>query len=255
MHSYFTVYTKDKNLRLAITVQPLTFRGPHTSHTMPGSTLPNLLSYTRAYLRSPIIVFKDFVLLCLALQGCIVLLYPDDVCRDRNIALLPRETASLGGPTPLGTCNCGNSVAQAIEMGCKYDALAAAWLPPQCRDEALTREFEMAGVGPGGQWQYWKDENFTQEIPRNELGMHADEPGFLFHAVAEWHFLHCIFYWRKQFRARSTGVFVEPRYNTEGHINHCTSILRDGLEGKVVSGVLLVSDPRPGSALDDAAME
>lgn len=47
-------------------------------------------------------------------------------------------------------CYCGNSTMEAKSMGCKYDSLAAAWLPEHCRDDELTAEFELSGPGENG---------------------------------------------------------------------------------------------------------
>jgi hypothetical protein len=44
-------------------------------------------------------------------------------------------------------CDCGESVAEAISLGCKFDALSMAWLPEHCRDDELTAEFDMTGKG------------------------------------------------------------------------------------------------------------
>jgi hypothetical protein len=32
-------------------------------------------------------------------------------------------------------CSCGRNLAEARANGCKYDSVAAAWLPPACRDD------------------------------------------------------------------------------------------------------------------------
>ena len=58
----------------------------------------------------------------------------------------------------------------------------------------------------------------------------------------EWHVVHCIFYWRKQIRARHTGVTVEPRYNSEGHTHHCGAVFRERGDPGVMAGVALKSD-------------
>jgi hypothetical protein len=55
---------------------------------------------------------------------------------------------------PPSSCRCGESVAEALSLGCKYDSLAVAWLPPHCRDDELTAEFEAQGTGPNGSWTY-----------------------------------------------------------------------------------------------------
>lgn len=47
-------------------------------------------------------------------------------------------------------CYCGTSSTEAKSMGCKYDSLAAAWLPEHCRDDELTAEFDRSGDGPNG---------------------------------------------------------------------------------------------------------
>jgi hypothetical protein len=51
------------------------------------------------------------------------------------------------------TCNCGNSIAEALSKGCKYSQMAPAWLPPACTDEELDRKFEDRGNGPNGTWR------------------------------------------------------------------------------------------------------
>lgn len=55
------------------------------------------------------------------------------------------------------SCSCGRSVREAIANGCKYDLLASAWLPEQCRDDELTAEFSASGPGPNGEWTYVSD--------------------------------------------------------------------------------------------------
>ncbi|RAK97888.1 uncharacterized protein BO80DRAFT_326788, partial [Aspergillus ibericus CBS 121593] len=121
-------------------------------------------------------------------------------------------------------CDCGDSVSEAKSLGCKYDTIAAAWLPPYCIDADLTAEFDLAGDGPGGRWHYWIDSNHTAEYSLEEVGMLADRPGSFFWTTPRWHFMHCLFYWRKQQRAKFTGVVIERRYDTERHVKHCGEI-------------------------------
>lgn len=64
----------------------------------------------------------------------------------RQVPFLNGDSLSSG---PQG-CYCGTSSAEAKSMGCKYDSLAAAWLPEHCRDDELTAEFDHSGDGPNG---------------------------------------------------------------------------------------------------------
>jgi hypothetical protein len=140
--------------------------------------------------------------------------------------------------TMLMQCDCGHSTAEAISLGCKYDSLAAAWLPEHCRDDELTAEFETKGPGPNGSWIYWADSNHTHELSLGEIAVMADDPSARFHMSYDWHVIHCIFYWRKQYRSRFNGKTVEPRDDSEEHIMHCEKVITNKVWG-TVAGVAL----------------
>ncbi|KAF4334293.1 hypothetical protein FBEOM_11878 [Fusarium beomiforme] len=192
----------------------------------------------------PWLLLKDLVLLSLAVPGFVALVAPSVACTQVQGILAAKSNQVIINTAPLGHCNCGSSVAEAVEMGCKYDALAAAWLPDQCRDDALTAEFERMGHEKDGKWPYYSDRNLTSKILAEDLGHKADEPGFLFYSTGEWHMAHCLFYWKKQFRARFNNITVEPRYDNERHIQHCITVLLQprALKGVVQAGVELDSD-------------
>lgn len=116
------------------------------------------------------------------------------------------------------TCSCGTSVAEATAMGCQYDVLSSAWLPPRCRDEEISTEFDKAG--PGGAWSYFEDANGTIPIDLSALGQ-LTNTGRSYYATNTWHLVHCFYFWKKQYRVRFTGVTVEGWGDTEPHIDHC----------------------------------
>ncbi|KAK7754600.1 hypothetical protein SLS62_003383 [Diatrype stigma] len=196
--------------------------------------------------------------------------------------LLPILSMSRSGSTAARTlsCNCGETVAEARANGCVYDSLAAAWLPPHCRSEAITAEFEAAGPLPpdrwGNTWGYWADQNQTQALTVEEVSLLPEaarrgEPAHFF-ATHEWHVLHCVYYWRKMWEAGKRreeeegrrewewefggaddgdGADVQPlviekRYDTLMHIQHCMAMLmKKGVDPDSVAaeaGVALHSD-------------
>ena len=155
------------------------------------------------------------------------------------VVRLPIVSGS-GTVRPL-SCNCGNSVNEARANGCKFDPLAFAWLPSHCRDEELTYEFERQGTGPDGRWLYWADDNRTTELSAEEISLLADNPTDRFYTSWEWHVEHCFFYWRKLHRSRFTGVTLEKRFDSEGHIGHCKKLILNGGRG-TLSGIGLNSD-------------
>ena len=113
-----------------------------------------------------------------------------------------------------------------------------AWLPEHCRDDELAEEFNTMGDGSNGTWIYYADRERTIQIDPNEVAGLGDRPEALVHMSVQWHTIHCIFYWRKQFRTRSNGKIVEPRSDSEHHIKHCGQIFLSPGSG-TKSGVAL----------------
>ncbi|KAI5918038.1 hypothetical protein F4810DRAFT_609597 [Camillea tinctor] len=171
------------------------------------------------------VLFRILVSL-LALYGLLSLLY----------TVIPEQTRS---------CNCGETVEEALANGCVYDSLAAAWLPPHCRSAAITEEFESVGPNEpdrwGNTWGYWADKNKTQPMSLEEVSMLPESARrggqVFFYSTHEWHVKHCIYYWRKMWESsrRARGfpgsggeageLVIEKRYDTLMHIEHCMAML------------------------------
>jgi hypothetical protein len=134
--------------------------------------------------------------------------------------------------SPPWSCYCGSNTTAALSIGCRLDTLAMAWLPPHCRDDELTAEFDLAGDNPDGSWTYWADNNFRRALSPAEVGALADDPAALVYMTRRWHEVHCLFYWKKEFRTRWTGKVVERRYDTEGHVKHCAKLLLNPVTGE-----------------------
>ena len=148
-------------------------------------------------------------------------------------------TRVMGAMTdPSKRCWCGDTNEEAIRMGCVYDHLAVDWLQPRCVDAALTREFDAAGPGPNGTWSYYVRNNIPPFSPAfvAVAASQVDElarQGRSYYATTEWHVEHCLFTWRKQFRAIRGKVELEPWNDHEEHVEHCRrkimDILRRGI--------------------------
>ncbi|PIG85366.1 hypothetical protein AARAC_002814 [Aspergillus arachidicola] len=142
------------------------------------------------------------------------------------------------------SCNCGETVSEAIANGCRYDSFAAAWLPPACRNDELIDRFERAGPNPDGSWQYYGDKNKTQVLSLEEVSM-LPETGGHFFTTHQWHLVHCAYYWKKMFLAKEYGTIIEHRYDNLAHLEHCEMMFlkRDPLDTIVAeAGVALHSD-------------
>ena len=83
---------------------------------------------------------------------------------------------------------------------------------------------------------YYTDFDKTDIMTEEEVGRLADVHGKFF-TSQEWHIKHCSYNWRKLFRQKQTGVTLERRSNTYGHLGHCEDmfLLRDPL-GFITTG-------------------
>ncbi|KAG4435257.1 hypothetical protein IFR05_009253 [Cadophora sp. M221] len=145
-------------------------------------------------------------------------------------------------PSLLKGCDCGKSTSEARALGCKYDSLATAWLPPHCRDDELTEEFNKAG--PNGTWIYYRDPDHKIPITLEEIALLPDHPATnTFYMTQRWHRLHCLYYWKKGYRARTNGKMVEPRSAGYSHIDHCIIVIMQDHYGSS-AGVALNTDKR-----------
>lgn len=211
-------------------------------------------------------IVKDIVLVALGVFGL--------------FALLSSQHTGTGSSAPRdpwrASCYCGESTSEAKTMGCKYDALSAAWLPAHCRDDELTAEFLAHKDGP---WHYWADQSHTKELTLDEVGelgkrippplLHprgprpdvvhvgiqtslkvpliltyreANDPGALFHSTGWEHRTHCLFYWRKEHNCTARGgEWIGD------HVQHCIEIIDiEGGYGSVSDVVLDAYVPNVG---------
>ncbi|KAI1182815.1 hypothetical protein F5B17DRAFT_418752 [Nemania serpens] len=129
-------------------------------------------------------------------------------------------------PHSLNDCYCGVTIEEALSLNCIYDALSTAWLPPYCRDDELTEDFDRAGPGANGSWEYFADPDGTVPLSLHEVGL-LGETGGTFWVSRDWHIAHCLFYWQKYYRMRTTNVIMEKRFDSLHHIQHCTKLARN----------------------------
>lgn len=102
-------------------------------------------------------------------------------------------------------CWCGNTVAEAVSLGCQYDDIAGDWFPEKCIDHGLLAEFTQAGPGPGGGWQYYKDRKGKEKIHTSNMSDYTISVGAYF-ATRRWHASHCLYnYLEKAVQVSATG--------------------------------------------------
>jgi hypothetical protein len=134
-------------------------------------------------------------------------------------------------------------------MRCEYVPVAAAWLPPHCRDKELEEEFDRSGPGINGEWAYYADHNGTRKYSRDEMANFGGVGGdFRIYTSRAWHIVHCVYYWKKQIRLSQTGAIMEPRFAGEGHANHCLEDFLDPINPELIAAGQQISLTSSGQA-------
>jgi hypothetical protein len=142
----------------------------------------------------------------------------DRVCIDRDIKY-----------------TCGNSTEQALELGCHFDLLSVSFVPWQCVDWELEKEF--LAEGP---WKYWADRHQKEEIPEDQLWARPTMPNDSFHVTMHWHRMHCLYQWRKMHRALDSGRRMDTSYSAYGHTLHCGDVFADPRPGNATGGTVSI---------------
>ena len=141
-------------------------------------------------------------------------------------------------------CSCGDSVAEAISRGCKFDPIFTSWMPEHCRDEELITEFNKIGDGPNGTWLYFADAEHKIQITEEEAAAKAEDPYGVIHMNASHHKLHCIYAWRKEVRyyTGQTNKLMQQGIEHDRHVVHCGEVLMNATDFDAASHPSLNAD-------------
>ena len=136
-------------------------------------------------------------------------------------------------PIPLDKATtCGSSVEEALELGCSFDIMSYAYYPPSCWDPVLHNEFVREYS------QDWKWSTFDSEPLSTEEVLQGNHTNVL--ALEVWHKYHCLYEWRRLFRAVAFQRPLDEKLGNYGHASHCSKTLLSVQEQEKVLPVLPV---------------
>jgi hypothetical protein len=131
--------------------------------------------------------------------------------------------------------HCGNSVAEAQTLGCKFDLLSTGWIPHQCYDEASETEYREWIINTNnsrrGPFPYFKDKELSQPI--EGIDALSKYEGLVYTSMEE-HLAHCTQLMRRTHRAAlSRGRMARLNVDKGGdgavvtseHIAHCVKMI------------------------------
>ncbi|KAJ5094251.1 hypothetical protein N7456_010112 [Penicillium angulare] len=127
--------------------------------------------------------------------------------------------------TPRTTFSCGNSTAEAEELGCKYDPLSRCWLHQSCPHDHAE---DFAYANNGKPFPYFYDETLQHKMKSyKEVGDNAE--GVFYSSLRE-HLMHCLFLIRRGHDVHRRGDRLDEMLADMEHVDHCTDFLKEWLQ-------------------------
>jgi hypothetical protein len=113
---------------------------------------------------------------------------------------------------------CGNSSAEAQALGCKFNQLTWAWLPPNCPMYANNEFLEAED------WVYWEDLDQTKPVGDDVWAEVLDGDRKIFAELRE-HATHCVYYFLSLSQAVRDGTPYYDKMVEYKHHEHCANML------------------------------
>jgi hypothetical protein len=113
---------------------------------------------------------------------------------------------------------CGNSSAEARALGCRFNQLTWAWLPPDCpmyaNDQFMAAE----------EWVYWEDLERTKAVGEEVWDEVLDGERMIFAELRE-HATHCVYYFLSASQVIRDGTPYYDKMVNYDHHEHCANML------------------------------
>ncbi|KAL0931144.1 uncharacterized protein CTRU02_213879 [Colletotrichum truncatum] len=120
---------------------------------------------------------------------------------------------------------CGSTPQEAREKGCHFDVISFCWLPTQCYDSDLSRDFDLQN-----HLEWFLDPHRTQPLTHEQI-MTGEYTGL--YVNWEYHVRHCTAMWKKMHRAILHGdghgdKAIDGYIGAYEHTKHCEHMLLAG---------------------------
>jgi hypothetical protein len=138
------------------------------------------------------------------------------------VSVLASKKAHQNTVAQESTLLCGNSSAEALSLGCTWDQLTWAWLPPNCPHYA-NDEFVQAG-----NWKFYTDPLGKQEAVGAAWTEGLDNKVALWGQRGE-HLTHCIYMFLSLGQIIRDGTSYHQKLTSYEHVDLCSEILLEAL--------------------------
>jgi hypothetical protein len=112
---------------------------------------------------------------------------------------------------------CGQSPAEARQLGCVFDIVTMGWIPWRCHDAGLAANFLSRD-----DWAFYRTANMSDRIPTEDIMAGEWDEVYVEY---RYHVIHCTYAWRKTQRAAMRGDVLDGYIADDHHTNHCEMML------------------------------
>jgi hypothetical protein len=143
---------------------------------------------------------------------------------------------------------CGSSPQEARSRQCHFDVISFCWLPDECYDAELSREFDKSN-----NLEWFLDANRTQPVSHQDI-MTGEYTGL--YVNWEYHLRHCTAMWKKLHRTIAGGSgaqAIDAYIGSFKHTEHCEKMLLGdrGIAFDIINTRIAVKYPDCGVVSSD----
>jgi hypothetical protein len=172
-----------------------------------------------------IIAFMVLFGFSIALAEVLPLIHPHE---NSCTSLQPSSALAPAPPAVENQMPCGNSSEEARAKDCIFDLTVAAWLPYDCYDEEISKEF--MALGP---WDFYESNSTEWDLrdaPASQRFLLPDVDAISDSLESMWtsrryHIIHCLYAWKIKDRAVLKGKRTEGTLMSYHHTEHCAIAL------------------------------
>lgn len=136
----------------------------------------------------------------------------------------------LDHPTGREFGGCGDSVASARALGCRFEPMSWQWIPQACYYAELIESFKETT-----EWRFYRDYKLepADELDNAEILAGDHE---LVYTLDKYHVVHCAYQWMKLHQAWVNKKPIDDSAISLGHSNHCLMNVLNPYTGKLGAG-------------------
>ena len=133
-------------------------------------------------------------------------------------------------PTGREFGGCGDSIASARALGCRFETMSWQWIPEACYYAELIESFKETT-----EWRFYRDYKLESADELDSAEVLAGDHELVY-TLDKYHIIHCAYQWMKLHQAWVNKRPIDDAAISLGHSRHCLMNVLNPYTGKLGAG-------------------